>query len=151
MLSCSCGEFDFCGVRVFGVDNVSKSAALCGALWRGMMIMCYVGHVFFHLSVQPASPNHSRRQFSSPRQLRVGSMAGQLTDDEIARLWHINDVECAIRIRMACGIQPQRQHPQEPEDGHRTTTTATTTVTATATSTPTNNKKLKDEEKTTWY
>ena len=31
MLSCCCGELDFCGVRVFGVDNVSKSVccALC--------------------------------------------------------------------------------------------------------------------------
>ena len=79
MLSCCCGELDFCGVRVFGVDNVSKSAALCGALWRGMMIMCYVGNVFFHLSVQPASPNHSRRQFSSNLQGSCGLAAWQVS------------------------------------------------------------------------
>ena len=84
-------------------------------------------------------------QFSVPRQLLVGeslhSMAGQLTDDEIARSWRINDVECAIRIRWACGIA-------EPEGG--TTATATAKATATTTTTATS-LTTQDDETTTLY
>ena len=67
-------------------------------------------------------------------------MAGQLTDDEIARLWRINDAECATRIRWACGIA-------EPEGGTTPTATTTTTPKATATTTTTTT----NEEKTTFY
>ena len=86
-------------------------------------------------------------QFAVPRQLLVGeslhSMAGQLTDDEIARLWRINDVECAMRIRWACGIA-------EPEGG--TTATATTRATATATTTTTaTSLTTQNDETTTLY
>ena len=80
--------------------------------------------------------------FESPRQLRVGSMASQLTDDEIARLRHTNDVECAIRIRMACGIA-------EPEDG--TTTRATTTATTTVTGATVTGAHHLNDHGTTWY